>query len=75
MTWFWLAWLGAFAVAEGLALHSTRTGDTLSENVWRWFKTGPDAVPGRYAWTWRTFTLGAFLTWLTLHLTLGWFAG
>lgn len=26
-------------------------------------------------WTWRTFVVGAFLIWLFLHLTFGWFAG
>lgn len=75
MTWFWVGWLGVFGLVEGYALFSAKTGDTLSENVWRWFKTGPDTVPGPAAWTWRTFVLGAFLFWLTLHLTLGWFAG
>ncbi len=31
---FWMLWLGAFVVMEGLALLDDESGDTLSESIW-----------------------------------------
>lgn len=68
----WAAWLAVFAVVEGWALARKAPGDTLSEAVWRWFRTGPGHTAGT-GWGFRSFALGAFLVWLALHLTFGWF--
>lgn len=70
----WIIWMATFGVVEGIALIRPGRGDTLSENVWRWFKTGPGHTVG-IGWGWRAFALGAFLVWLALHLVFGWFAG
>lgn len=70
----WIIWMATFGVVEGIALIRPGRGDTLSENTWRWFKTGPARTVGA-GWGWRAFALGAFLVWLTLHLMFGWFAG
>lgn len=67
MSWYtaaWAAWLGMFAVVEGLALRDKRTpGGTLSAHVWAWLGQG---------WTWRRWLLLAGLGALTGHLVLGW---
>ncbi len=68
----WIAWLGTFVGVEGWALFNKAPSDTFSETVWTWFKTGPSSTKGK-TWSYRTIALGAFLVWLTLHLTFGWF--
>lgn len=68
----WLVWGAAFLVIEGWALARKAPGDTLSEATWRLFRTGPFHTAGA-GWGFRAFALGAFLVWLTLHLTFGWF--
>jgi hypothetical protein len=71
--WFWLSWLGVAAVVEAVALIRKAPADTASEAVWRWLKVTPGKTPARAAvWSWRSFALGAFLLWLTLHFLLGW---
>lgn len=74
-SWLWLAWLGYFAVVEGMALANARSGDTLSEHVWAWFGTGRGPGPtGRCASGWtrlRRFALLAFLAWLVAHFLTG----
>lgn len=32
--WFWMVWLGAFVVAEAVAIIDRDPGDTLSESIW-----------------------------------------
>jgi len=63
-SWAWVGWLLAFLVIEGLALFNKKKGDTLSENVWRWFgvKSGKSL---------RTMGLLGFMTWLTIHFVSG----
>lgn len=63
----WLAWLAAFAAIEGRALFNRRSGDTLSEHVWRWF-----AVRGgtRFAQARRAVLLMG-MAWLTAHFVTG----
>jgi len=70
-TWIWIAWGGIFAVTEGIALRNKKTGDTLSEHVWKWFKVKEQ--PKRF--TAGRFALLAGLVWLTGHLAFGWWAG
>lgn len=65
----WIAWFGFFLVIEGLALKDRRTGDTLSEHIWRWASIKTKG-PG---WRARRCMLLAFLAWLVAHfLTGGW---
>jgi hypothetical protein len=68
----WLAWLGAFVVIEGKALFNKAEGDTLSEHVWRWFKTGKmsNRTPSAGVRI-RRFTLLAFMAWLSVHFLTG----
>lgn len=63
-SWAWVGWLGLFAVIEGAALFNKKSGDTLSENVWRWFRV---KAPSSTTRTIRMTLLGAFLGWLTIH--------
>ena len=67
----WLLWLVALGVLEGSALFNSITGDTLSEHTWAWFHV-LDADAGPW-WVLARVGLGAFLLWLVVHLTLGWF--
>lgn len=65
----WIFWIAMFLLIEGKALIDKDRGDTLSEHVWKWFR-----VRGRTkTWVARRYALAAFLVWLTLHLTTGWF--
>ena len=57
---FWFALLAVGGIAETAALARRDKGDTLSETVWA-HTTHPAARIG----------LGAFLTWLAIHLTFG----
>ena len=56
-SWFWVAWIALFAIIEGAALLNKKKGDTLSENVWRWFPKN----------TVRGIALFAFMAWLFMH--------
>ncbi len=70
---FWLAWGAVFVVGESIALARTASGDTLSEQVWRWLKVTPGKTPASSALLrWPTYAVAGLLVWLTLHLTLGW---
>lgn len=75
-TVLWIAWLGAFAIIEGVALTNKQDGDTLSEHVWKWTGIGdiskprPTMTAGIRA---RRFALLAFMAWLTLHFLTGGF--
>lgn len=75
-TILWLAWLGLFAVIEGVALVRSDRGDTLSEHVWKWIGVGRHGqekpkVTGSVKV--RRVALVSFMVWLTLHfLTGGW---
>jgi hypothetical protein len=65
----WLAWIVGFAVLEGAALRRRRTGDTLSEHVWRWFAVlGPRSSVRTWA---GRLALLAGGVWLTGHLAFG----
>lgn len=68
----WIAWIAAFAVIEGFALVNKKPGDTLSENVWRWFAVKGGSRP-IWHWTGRLILLIAGI-WLTGHLAFGWWS-
>jgi len=74
-SWAWLAWLGMFALLEGVALVRKAPGDTLSEHVWRWFATSRSAGSGQPSgWVrFRRLVLLSGMVWLLVHfLTGGW---
>jgi len=64
-SWAWVGWILAFIFIEGLALFNKKKGDTLSENVWRWFgvKSSGKSL--------RTMGLFGFMLWLTIHFVSG----
>lgn len=64
----WVLWLLGFAFIEGIALLNKKTGDTLSEHVYRWFKIKEPRSIGR---TLRMGALGLFLGWLMAHWLSG----
>lgn len=66
----WLAWLVAFVLLEAAALVTGRTGPTLSEHVWSWFRVRRGW--GQVSVAIPRVALLAFLTWLLLHLGFGW---
>lgn len=66
----WLAWIGWFAVEEGLALRTGSTAPTLSGHFWKWFAIGKNTGPTPWVRL-RRFTLLAGLAWLSLHLLTG----
>lgn len=74
-TWWWLT-LGAVVLGtELVALARTQRGDTLSEQVWAWLHVTPGKTPASAALVrFPTYVVAAFLLWLLLHFTLGWFA-
>lgn len=66
---YWVAWLLlGFGIPEVIALFTKKEGDTLSENVRKWFATDE---AGRQATTQlgkvRRITLVTGLAWLVLH--------
>jgi hypothetical protein len=68
----WIIWIALFLVIEGMALANKAPGDTLSEHVWKWFRT--DVEPANRTlqdWLLRGILLG-FLLWLCLHFLFGW---
>lgn len=60
----WAGWLVLFLVYEVVAAIAKPKGDTLSENVWRWFDT-----PFRKA------VLAVFMLTLTSHFVFAWPGG
>lgn len=72
----WITWLVAFLIVEIYAALSKPGGDTLSENVWRWFGVRPRPSGRRVRLAWpRRAALLAFLLSLTGHLVFGWTVG
>jgi hypothetical protein len=69
-TWTWILWLGAFLVAEGLALVNKKPGDTLSEHAWKWFAVKDEEGRKNKAWRLRRVAITGFLAWLLVHI--GW---
>ena len=70
----WAAWAAYFAVAEGIALFRSRSGDTLSEHVWALFAINLPGRPHREvtgAVRLRRFLLLAGLAWLVAHFLTG----
>lgn len=70
MTWYtvaWGLWIAFFAVVEGLALFNNKSGDTLSEHVWKIFKVKEQP----WKWTFARFFLAAFMVWLSGHFVFG----
>jgi len=65
----WVAWIAWFAVLEGAALYRRRTGDTLSEHVWRWAAVKGPRSSAR-TWAGRLAVLAGGI-WLTGHLAFG----
>lgn len=73
-TYAWIFWIASFLVIEGIALHRSKAGDTLSEHVWIWF--GTDRKYGRKPTggvQLRRFILLAFMAWLSVHFLTGGF--
>lgn len=65
----WGTWIVAFLIVEVYAALAKPKGDTLSENVWRWFGVRPRPDGTRVpAATLRRVVLVGFLVSLTLHL-------
>lgn len=62
----WVAWLAAFLAIEVSALVTGHPQWTLSDFVWRLEALGR-------GWTAARYGVAAFLAWLALHLTFGWF--
>lgn len=62
-TWAWVAWLVAFLSVEVPAAIRKPKGDTLSENVWVWFRG------------WRRVPLALFMLTLTSHFVFEWPGG
>lgn len=59
----WGFWLLYFVVFETVALIDRREGDTLSENVRKWFRTSTK----RGAWTFRLVWI-TFAVWFYFHI-------
>jgi hypothetical protein len=66
--WVWIAWLVAFLGIEGVAIFNKKKGDTLSENVWRWFSVLDKPSLKK---TLRVGALGIFMGWLFIHFVSG----
>lgn len=72
-TILWLLWGLMFAVVEGAAIIDKRSGDTLSEHVWKWFAVRVSAGSTPKARGLRRLALLSFMAWLSTHfLTGGW---
>lgn len=59
-----------FCVVEGVALYRKAPGDTLSEHVWRVFRTDKMSKPTGSTRL-RRFILLAFMAWLSVHFLTG----
>ncbi len=67
----WVVWLGLFVVLEAVAIRRRAEGDTLSENVWKWFSLkGNKGTLSRWQ-TVARFGFLAFWAWLTIHFLSG----
>ena len=65
--WIWAVLLTAGGVIELRALQRDKSGDTLSESVWRWFSV---KEKGPY-WRLRRSVLLLGLVWLLVHFMSG----
>jgi hypothetical protein len=63
----WLGWLTLFLVFEIYAAFSPAKGDTLSENVWKWFRASQKDPLS----TARRSVILAFMLSLTTHFVWG----
>ena len=73
MDWFtaaWLGWGGYFAIVEAKALLNDKTGDTLSEHIWRWFAVKDSNAANAKV---RRTGLLVGLAWLVTHFMTGGF--
>lgn len=69
-SWWWAAWLAiGFGVPEALALARKKTGDTLSEHVWR--VAGIKGFKIKRFVKWRRLALLTLLAWLAGHFLGG----
>ncbi len=69
-TWVWIAWGVYFAIVETLSIMNKRKGDTLSENIWKWFAVTDPKAKLR---TLRRAGLLVGMLWLLIHfITGGW---
>ena len=69
---FWVFWIAAFIVVEGIAVFNGQPNDTLSEFVWMVIGTYVPAEDRTFLmWIWRAGVL-ALLAWLIPHLMTGW---
>ena len=67
MTYWWLAWIAAFAILEAVGYWRYGTPGTLSWNVWRWFSV----TERRPFWWLRRLVLLVAMGMLTLHFARG----
>jgi hypothetical protein len=63
----WIGWLILFLIYELYAAWAPPLGDTLSENVWKWFGVRQSKPFARY----RRGALALFMVTLTCHFVLG----
>lgn len=62
----WAAWLGSFAIIEGLALANRRPGDTFSEHTRKAFATYSKPGKATFAVVWV-----GFAGWYLVHILRG----
>lgn len=62
-TVLWLIWIAQFFAIEGAAIFNKKSGDTLSEHMWKWFSIR-DKSKG---WKARRASMFFFLAWLCAH--------
>lgn len=78
MNWntVWLAWMTlvavSFAILEGAAIMSRRTGDTLSETIRRWLGIEPGRPVRRIAVPAFVVVLIGFVAWFLPHILFRW---
>ena len=67
---WWMLILAAFLAVEAVAIRNKKSGDTLSEHVWKFLGVNGWKIPS-HPWL-RRGVFGAFFVWLLPHLFLGW---
>ena len=70
-TQLWILWIALFGVIEGFSIYDKKKGDTLSEHFWSVIGSERKGYPLPTGYKWRRGVLGAFLTWLMIHLFTG----
>lgn len=69
-TYLWIVWLAMFGAVEWSAIKNKKSGDTLSEHIWKLIGTKGKA---RTALNWGArLGLGLLLAWLIPHFFTGW---